>query len=85
MPSLPNLNEWMERYEIELVRDRKLRGEKYLWPDSQLQEVCDRMRQSFANGPGHYNKDSHTIRATCKYFGLPYTFTAIDRFIKGEK
>lgn len=85
LSSLPNLNKWMTRYEAELVKDRALRPGKYLWEDSRLKEVCDRMRESFAKGPGHYNKDSHTIRATCKYFGIAMTYTSIDRFIKGQK
>lgn len=79
------LDEWMSRYEIELVRLREENPGKYLWPASQLPDVLDRMRRSFERGPGHYNKDSHAIRATCKHFGIPPTFTAIDRFLRGVK
>lgn len=85
MSSYPNLNVWMERYEIELVKHRQENPGKYLWPDEKLVEVVDRMRQSFARGPGHYNKDSHAIRAACRHFGIPCSFVHIDKFIRGLK
>lgn len=85
MSTYPQLNEWVERYEIELVRHRENNPDRYMWGDEKLQEVVDKMRQGFARGPGHFNKDSHTIRATCKHFGIPPTYSAIDRFIRGLK
>lgn len=84
MSSLPRLNEWMERYEIELVKLRTDNPDRYLWGNEKLQEVVDKMREGFALGPGRYNKDSAAVRATCKHFGLPYTFSAIEKFLKGK-
>lgn len=81
----PNLNDWMERYEYELVKHRAENPGKYLWADDQLQDIVDRMRECFVRGPGHYNKNSHSIRLACKHFGIPHTFTAINKFIRGEK
>jgi hypothetical protein len=81
----PRLNVWMERYEIELVRIRAEKPDRFLWPDDQLQNVVDLMRQGFTKGKGWFNKDSDTIRATCKHFGIPCTYTHIDKFIRREK
>lgn len=85
MQSFPNLNEWMERYEIELRADRAARPDRYMWTEDKMGEVLDKMRQGFAGGPGRYNKDSNAIRACCKHFGIAMTYTAIDRFIRGGK
>jgi hypothetical protein len=82
--SYPRLNEWMERYEIELVALRRQSPDRFLWEDSRLTEVLDRMRHSFARGPGHFNKDSMAIRATCRHFGIPLTYHHIDLFLKGK-
>ncbi len=85
MGSWPMLNEWMERYEIELRRHRENNREKYLWGDEKMPEVLDRMRDAFARGARNYNKESPVILATCKHFGIPRTYTAIDGFIRGRK
>lgn len=85
MVGWPRLNEWMARYEMELRRLRKEQPGRYLWPDDQLPDVVLRMRQSFAAGPGHYNKDSLAIRATCKHFRIAMTYSSIERFIRSEK
>jgi hypothetical protein len=75
----------MEIYERELVKSRAENPGKYLWPDEKLPEVLDHMREGFARGPGRYNKDSPVVRAVCKHFGLPFTFSAIDKFLRGIK
>lgn len=72
----------MERYEIELVRARKERPDRFLWPDSQLQDIVDKMRDCFYRN--QFNKDSLAIRATCKHFEIPLTFTAIRKFLEGK-
>ncbi len=75
--------QWMARYEHELRAHRALVPDRYLWGDEKMPEVLERMRASFLRGPNHFNKNSHAIRATCKFFGIPLTFTAIDQFIRG--
>lgn len=76
--------EWMARYEHELLLLKHAKPDKYIWPESALPEVVSRMRASFLRGAPHYNKDSDAIRATCKFFGIPPTYSAIDKFIKGQ-
>lgn len=75
----------MEQYERQLVRLRQEKPDRFLWPESKLQEVVDQMRQGFAKGKGWFNKDSDTVRATCKHFKIPCTYSAIERFIRSEK
>lgn len=77
------LNEWMSRYEIELVKARKEHPDRYLWPDGWLPQIVAKMRECFEKG--HFNKDSLAIRATCKHFEIPLSFSAIAKFIKGDK
>lgn len=75
----------MQRYESELVRIRALQPGKYAWLESHLPEVLRRMRISFGKGARHYNRNSDAIRACCKHFGIGPTYSAIDKFIAGEK
>lgn len=81
---MKNINKWMECYRDNLIRQRAKHPHRYHWPDEMLDDVCERMRAGFLKGPGHFNKDSFVIRAVCDHFGIPYTYTAIARFISGN-
>jgi hypothetical protein len=82
---LPRLDEWMLRFEAELVRIRGEQPTKYFWPASDMPAVLERMRSAFEKGGPHYNKNGAALRATCKHFGVKVTYLAIDRFLAGTE
>lgn len=76
------LDRWMREYELQLVKARKERPHQFLWPDSELRDFLRKMRVCFENG--HFNKETRTIRSTCAVLKIPFTYTAIAKFIKGK-
>lgn len=80
--SVKRLDEWVTQYEKELIFARVKYSNSFIWPDSMLPEIVAKMKIAFEKGI--FNKDSHAIRATCKHFGIPCTFSAIKKFLKDE-
>jgi len=76
------LSEWMEVYSKELLRAVEKYPEDYAYKADFVPVVCERMRQALISGD--FNKEGRAIKATCKYFGISYSYKAINEFLKGE-
>jgi hypothetical protein len=74
-------DEWVEIYEANLIKVVTEHPDLYEWPLSQVHMVAEKMRIAFENGS--FNKDSLAIRATCKHFGIKFTYAAIKTFLRG--
>jgi hypothetical protein len=78
---MASLDRFMEVYAKHLADVRREYPDQYAWPETLLPTVVERMRAAVARGS--YNKDGYAFKRTCKEFGIKYTYTAINEFIKG--
>lgn len=76
------LDLWMAVYEASLRDIRDAHPDEYPWPKTELPAIVLRMRAAF--GRGSYNKDGRAIKLTCKTLDIPYTYQAINAFLKGD-
>ncbi len=74
------LGEFMRTYNKWLLHFRTTKPSEYQWDMAQYNEVCGRMFKAIQRGS--YNKNSESIKATCKELGIPWTYKAIAEFIK---
>ena len=74
------LAEWIGVYEAKLVEAMTNYPADYGYPVSKAPEVAQKMRAAIINQS--YSKDGRAIKATCKHFGIPYTYTAINSFLQ---
>ena len=74
-----NFECFMEIYAEKLKEARVKYPHDYCWPDSQFDAVIERMKAGVARG--HFNKDSHAFKATCKELKIKHTYKAIQEFI----
>ena len=75
-----NLDRFCELYATNLEHAVREHPEEYAYPVETVPVVVSRMRAAFLRGS--YNKDGRAIKATCKQLGIPYTYTAINTFLK---
>lgn len=74
------LAEWMTAYEAKLIEAINNYPAEYVYPASMAPTVAGKMRAAFIKQS--YNKDGRAIKATCKHFGIPYTYSAINSFLQ---
>lgn len=74
-----NLQCFLDCYYQNLIKARREYPEEYTWPDSEMDLVFNRMTEAIKKGS--FNKDSRTIKATCKELKIKHTYTAIAKFI----
>lgn len=83
------IGEWMAEYEKQLLavvlaeQIKPASARAYAFGPGLVPTVSDRMKVAFQAKT--YNKDGLAIKRTCKAFGIPYTYTAINNFIAGVK
>lgn len=53
----------------------------YAFGMDKIPEVYEKMCAAFKRGS--YNKDSDSIKMTCKELGIKYTYTEINKYLKG--
>ena len=80
-PPVEPINRWMDAYIRELTAAHAKYPNFYTWPIENIGKVAARMREAFLSG--NFIKESHAVKATCKHFGIPYTYAAIKAFIAG--
>ena len=78
---MKNLGAWMRAYTDNLVECLSVHGSDYVWGFRDLDMVTDRMARAFEMGT--YNKEGRALKLTCKHFGIPCTYTAINTFLRG--
>lgn len=91
-PVLPNLDRWMEEYHKNLLKAVMEHPNEYGamgWGDEAKQEKVEQttaaMRACIAKDNRGFNKDGRAFRATCKAFGIPHTYTAIEAFLRNTQ
>lgn len=76
------LHRWMTVYSEKLLAAVASGKYQYSYPVSEVPKVVARMRDAFE--AGSYSKDGRATEQTCKHFGIPYTYKAINSFLSGE-
>jgi hypothetical protein len=74
------LAEWMTVYEAKLIEAINNYPAEYRFSASMAPTVAGKMRAAIINQS--YSKDGRAIKATCKHFGIPHTYTAINSFLQ---
>jgi hypothetical protein len=74
-----NFECFMEIYSEKLKEMRSKYPNEYVWRESELSTVLNKMRSAIESGT--FNKDSKTFKATCKELGIKHTYAAINEFI----
>ena len=82
-PPVAPINRWMDVYTRELTAAHQANPEAFFWPIEHIGRITGKMREAFISGS--FNKDSHTIKATCKHFGIKHTYASIKAFLAGEQ
>lgn len=78
---MKNLDLWTAEYGRQLTKALAEHPQEYVYGLDLLPTVVDRMRIAFERGS--YNKDGRAIKATCKVFGVKYTYAGINEFLRG--
>lgn len=78
---LTNKEKFMIQYAFELKSAIERYPAEYCYPVEDVPKVAAKM--SIAFDKGSYNKDGRAIKATCKAFGIPYTYAGINAFLEG--
>jgi hypothetical protein len=82
-PPVAPIERWMDVYTRELTAAVEKYPAEYVFPVETVPTVAAKMRAAFLRES--FNKDGRAIKATCKHFGIPYTYTAIRKFLAGEQ
>jgi hypothetical protein len=70
---------WMTEYTRQLLIAYENNPKAYAYDQDDIPNVLNNMRNAFRNGS--FNKDSESIKATCKAFKIKHTYKDIQRFI----
>ncbi len=76
-----NTERFLQLYTVKLVAAIKRDPDAYFYQETAAPAVAAKMVRALAQGTG--NKNSSSIRATCRELGIPYTYAAIASFLKG--
>lgn len=78
--SCKGLSEFIRVYTKWLKHYRETKPTEYMWDMSEFNTVVGRMFNAIQKG--RFNKNSESIKATCKELGIPWTYKGIAEFIK---
>ena len=78
-----SLDKFMEVYTPHLLQAVAQHPEDYGFGPDKVPQVAERMKSALATGS--YNHDGRAFKATCKSLGIPYTRTAIEKFLGRER
>lgn len=74
-----NFQCFIKCYRDNLLKALGLYPQEYPWPESQIDQVMQRM--TIAIERGSFNKDSHAFKMTCKELKIKHTYKDIKNFI----
>lgn len=73
------VNQFLSQYKTELTNAVRNFPDEYMFSVDDVPIVFDRMSSAFKRNS--YNKDGRAWKATCKFFGIPHTYKAINQFV----
>ncbi len=78
----PAEQKFYDTYVVELRSEIAKHPGEYGYPVLRADDVAMKMTIALKNGTA--NKNSNAVRRTCRKLGIPYTYTGIKFFLKGE-
>ncbi len=78
------LNSFILRYRLDLRDAVEKYPSEYAFNIELVDTIAERMKVAIQKNS--FNKDGRAFKATCKSFGIPHTYKAIDAFLeRGSK